>query len=260
MGAEDRAREAGEFCGRETRVLLDHEGLVVGECNAGRRSCQGEKLVARKEGRRLARIEDEGDAVRDKGLGVCQKRASHAGGEDSADYARVVRPGKAICVRHGAGTEGGQLIAVPVGGDHALRRPFVRHDGHAVRANALTFKMPEIVVRIPADGGPDKGISAKLLQTVGDVCGAAAVGASHGVRLKRDVESVERLCPERVGKASLVREDRVVGDGAGNDDGHGFAKRQKALRRTAERLGLKVIEGRRRPSRRRLTHRREAAS
>ena len=75
----------------------------------------------------------------------------------------------------------------------------------------LCAQMFENRAGVAADSSPDQRITAELLETVGDIAGAAAEGAAHAFSLKSQVEPVEFIREKAVGKPPAMFKDGVVG-------------------------------------------------
>ena len=127
---------------------------------------------------------------------------------------------------HRAGIKAGNLIVGLVGGDVGRGGRFRGDDADVVGGQAALFQPLEVAVIVVADGGDNARRAAELGQGVGDVAGGAAKVFFQPVDGETDVNHVDFVGHDVVGKAAGEVHDAVVGQGAGNEDVH---KRRRSL-------------------------------
>jgi DNA-binding protein YbaB len=172
---------------------------------------EGAEFLAVEQRHRLARIEDEGNALLGEFARVLQHAFAAVRRDDAEGDAFDVLHVVFVRIEHRARMEGGDLVVVHVRGDEALRREQVVVDEHVVEADAAALQMLAIRAEILADRAERDRIVAEQLQVVGDVARAAAELAAHARHEERHVEDVHLVREDVV--PELVREDhdRVVG-------------------------------------------------
>jgi len=113
-------------------------------------------------------------------------------------------------VFHCAGIEPGNLIIGPVGGNVGTGSKLLIDDFDAFRGDAVLLKPLEVFLVIVADGGTDDGMFAEHSQSVSNVAGRAAEFFLHAVYLKADIEHVDFIRQNMVGKIAGKIHDSVI--------------------------------------------------
>jgi len=123
-------------------------------------------------------------------------------------------------VVHGAGVKAIDLVVVTIGNDHGLRRIAVLDRSHEFGGDALPAQALQISAAITADRGHGQRCPAELLEAVGNVAGTTAEITPERWHQKRDIQYVQLIRQNLIGKAALEVHDGVESQRAEDDGSH----------------------------------------
>ena len=185
------------------------------------------ELIARKLRNGLSGIEDKGNARPVQLLGMLLHGLLAIRRNDGHRGARVERHGVEVGLGHGARVKGRELVLAPVRHDHALCGVAVRQHGNMVCGDAELAQPFEVVAAILADRGHRNRLSAELLDGIGHVGSTSPEVAAHARRQEGDIELVDLIGEDMVGKVAVEFHEHVEGHGAGNQNRHGAGRKEK---------------------------------
>ena len=151
---------------------------------------------------------------------VLQHRIAPIGGDDGQARAHASIDALAVRLHHGAGVESRDLVVVTVGHDHRLGGIGVLRQPDMAGADAQVLQALQVVAAIVAQHGHGQGLTAQQLEAVGDVARASTKIAAQLRHQERDVQDVQLVGQDLLGKAPLEGHDGVERQGSANQRCH----------------------------------------
>ena len=171
------------------------------------------------DGKGLTGVEDIADVETAEMLRIIDHVIEVAGADYGDGVTGVeISGGEGGGVAHSAGVESCDLVVGHVGDDVGASGGFLFNDMDGAAVQALVVEPLEVGLVVTPDGSNDGRVFAEEPEGVGDIAGGAAGTFDDAVDGEADVNQVELVGHDVVGKAAREVHDAVVGEGAGDED------------------------------------------
>ena len=208
------------ICQGPAGAVAEHLAFVVIHRDPGGLLHEPGQFLPIEHGQALAGVKHEGNACRHALSGMFQHGIPPIGRDDRYGGACTGLDAKHMGLHHGAGMKCRDLIVVAVRHDHGLGGVRFLYLAHVAAADAECFQALEVVRPVAAQHRHGKRLAPQQLQAVGNIASAASKITPQRWHQERNVQDVQLVGQDLLGKAALESHDGVECQGTTNERSH----------------------------------------